>query len=114
MSGHYHTRGFAEFIFGELSDMAIGALSGVLVSFVLRHSRPKYHWWLGAGLGYGIWFASLAFGHLTKIIKDALTFMAVSSSDDAHTPHGLQDGAVMVAGCLLHALDHCLKLGVCD
>ena len=71
--GHYHPRGFGEFVFGELSDIAIGALFGVLVSFVLRHSRPRYHWWLGAALGFGIWFASLAFGNLTKILKDVDT-----------------------------------------
>ena len=71
--GHFHEKGFAEFIFGELSDMAIGAFFGILISFVLRHSRPKYHWWLGAGLGYGIWFSSLAFGNLAKIIKSKQT-----------------------------------------
>lgn len=67
--GHHQAKGFAEFIFGEMGDMAIGAFFGILVSFVLRHSRPRYHWWLGAALGFGIWFFSLAFGNLTKIIK---------------------------------------------
>ncbi|MCL6613888.1 MAG: hypothetical protein K6U03_04615 [Firmicutes bacterium] len=47
----------------------IGAFLGALISLVLRHSRPRYHWWLGAGLGFGIWFASLAFGNLVRIIK---------------------------------------------
>ena len=71
--GHFHVKGFGEIIFGELSDMAIGALFGVLVSIALRHSRPRYHWWLGVALGFGIWFASLAFGNLTKLLKDVDT-----------------------------------------
>lgn len=71
--GHFHAVGLAEQVFGELGDMAIGAFFGILASFVLRHSRPKYHWWLGAGLGFGIWFASLAFGNLVGIIKPDMT-----------------------------------------
>ena len=67
--GHFKMEGLAASVFGELGDMAIGAFLGTLISFVLRHSRPRYHWWLGAGLGFGIWFASLAFGNLAKIIK---------------------------------------------
>ncbi|MGE5551306.1 MAG: hypothetical protein ACM3ZC_12375 [Bacteroidota bacterium] len=68
--GHFHVKGFGEVIFGELSDMAIGALFGILVSFVLRHSRPRYHWWLGAAIGFGIWFVTLAFGNLTKLLSN--------------------------------------------
>lgn len=67
--GQFEVNGPAAMVFAELGDMAIGALFGALASFVLRHSRPRYHWWLGAGMGFGIWFASLAFGFLTKIIK---------------------------------------------
>ncbi|NLG85325.1 MAG: hypothetical protein GX493_12135 [Firmicutes bacterium] len=71
--GHFKMKGLTGFFFGELGDMAIGAFLGALISFVLRHSRPRYHWWLGAGLGFGIWFASLAFGNLAKIIKAGQT-----------------------------------------
>ncbi|MGE5598956.1 MAG: hypothetical protein ACM3XS_06215 [Bacteroidota bacterium] len=71
--GHHRTMGLAEFIFGELGDMAIGAMFGILVSFVLRGSRPRYHWWLGAAFGFGIWFSTLAFSNLTKIVKPEMT-----------------------------------------
>lgn len=71
--GHHQVRGFANAIFGEMGDMAIGALFGVMASFILRYSRPRYHWWLGVALGVGIWFVSLAFGNLAKIIKPGET-----------------------------------------
>jgi len=78
--GHHHRGGFAEAIFGELGDVAIGALLGILLSLVLRHSRPRYHWWLGAGFGFGIWFLTLAGGNLTHIIPqnetDAVSLLA--------------------------------------
>lgn len=71
--GHHTVEGMAELIFGEMADMAIGALFGVLLGFWIRSCRPKYHWWIGLGFGFGIWFASLAFGNLTKIIKPEMT-----------------------------------------
>ncbi|MGE5528292.1 MAG: hypothetical protein ACM3X6_04020 [Patescibacteria group bacterium] len=67
--GHHQVKGFVESLFVEMGDIAIGAMFGILVSFILRHSRPRYHWWLGAGLGFSIWYFSLAFGNLTKIIR---------------------------------------------
>ena len=71
--GHLHLEGFAEWVFAELGDMTIGGLLGIILAFWLIISRPKYHWWIGLGYGVGIWFASLAFGNLVKIIKEEMT-----------------------------------------
>ena len=67
--GRYKAMGIVEMAFSELGDMMLGAFFGVVVCFALRHSRPRYHWWLGVGAGTAIWFFSLAFGHLTKITR---------------------------------------------
>jgi hypothetical protein len=71
--GHYTIEGFMEWIFGEMADMALGALFAIVLGFWLKNSRPKYHWGIGLGFGFGVWFASLAFGNLTKIIKTDMT-----------------------------------------
>jgi hypothetical protein len=71
--GHNKAEGFVDQIFVEFGDMAIGALFGIFLAFWLKASRPKYHWGIGLGSGFGIWFLSLAFGNLTKIIKPEMT-----------------------------------------
>lgn len=71
--GHYHVEGVIEWLFGKIADISIGAIFAIILGFWLRFSRPKYHLWIGLGFGLGIWFASLAFGNLTKIIKDDMT-----------------------------------------
>lgn len=71
--GHHHVKGFSEWVFGEMGDMAIGGIFAVILGFWLRFSRPKYHLWIGLVFGLGIWFVSLAFGNLTKIIKPDMT-----------------------------------------
>jgi hypothetical protein len=71
--GHHRVKGIGEWIFGELGDIAIGALFGVFLGFWLKKSRPRYHWWIGLGYGFGIWFGSLSFGNLTKIIEKSMT-----------------------------------------
>jgi hypothetical protein len=71
--GHYQTEGFVEKMFSELADVAFGAVFAIILGFWLKSSRPKYHWWIGLGYGFGIWFLSLAFGNLTKIIKNNMT-----------------------------------------
>lgn len=71
--GHHRPEGFVDMIFVEFGDMAIGALFGVFLGFWLKACRPKYHWGIGLGAGFGIWFMSLAFGSLTKIIKPEMT-----------------------------------------
>ena len=67
--GHYQAKGLADAVFAELGDMSLGAAFGVAVSFLLLHSRPKFHWWIGLFSGIGIWYFSLAFGNLTRLIK---------------------------------------------
>ena len=71
--GHMKLENFTDRIFGEMTDMAIGAMFGILLGFWLKGSRLKYHWWIGLGYGFGIWSASLAFGNLTKILKKDMT-----------------------------------------
>jgi hypothetical protein len=71
--GHMQTTGFIEGAFAELGDIAFGAAFGIILGLWLKHSRFQYHWWIGLGYGLGIWFASLAFGNLTKIIKPDMT-----------------------------------------
>ena len=71
--GHLHVEGFSEWIFGEMGDLTIGALFGIFLAFWLKASRKKYHWWIGLGYGFGIWFASLAFGNIAKIIENEMT-----------------------------------------
>lgn len=71
--GHFKIEGFSEWIFSILGDMTLGALFGILLGIWLKSSRTEYHWWIGLGYGFGIWFASLAFGNLTKIIEPKLT-----------------------------------------
>lgn len=67
--GHHQVKGFIEALFGEMGDMAMGAIFGVVLGVWLARSHPRYHWWIGLGYGFGIWFISLAFGNLLKIIK---------------------------------------------
>ncbi|MGE5558704.1 MAG: hypothetical protein ACM3WV_08840 [Bacillota bacterium] len=67
--GHFHPMELAGSVFGELGDMTIGALFGVLLGWWLQWSRPKYHWWIGAVFGVAVWFFTLSFGNLTGIIK---------------------------------------------
>lgn len=71
--GHRVPGGFVESIFAELGDMAVGAVFGIILGLWLARNRPKYHWWIGLGFGFGIWFLSLALGNLTKLIKDPET-----------------------------------------
>jgi hypothetical protein len=71
--GEHKTDGFINMIFVEFGDVAIGALFGIFLAFWLKASRPKYHWGIGLGSGFGIWFLSLGFGNLTKIIKPEMT-----------------------------------------
>ena len=71
--GHHETKGITDWIFSEFGDLAIGALFAVILGYWLRASRPRYHWWIGISFGFGIWFASLVFGNLTKIIKTEMT-----------------------------------------
>jgi hypothetical protein len=71
--GHHKPEGLVDMFFVEFGDMAIGALFGIFLAFWLKASRPKYHWGIGLGSGFGIWFLSLAFGNLSKIIKPEMT-----------------------------------------
>lgn len=71
--GHHKPEGFIDMVFVEFGDMVIGALFGVFLVFWLKASRPIYHWGIGLSIGFGIWFMSLAFGNLTKIIKPEMT-----------------------------------------
>lgn len=71
--GHMTTNNIVDFLFGELGDMSIGALFGIILGIWLKISRTKYHWWIGISYGVGIWFLSLAFGNLTKSIKSTMT-----------------------------------------
>ncbi|HEX3043787.1 MAG TPA: hypothetical protein VHY08_03455 [Bacillota bacterium] len=71
--GHHQIRNFGEWVFAAFSDMVLGALFGMLLGFWLKSSRSKYHWWIGGGYGFGIWFASLSLGNLTKVITDTMT-----------------------------------------
>lgn len=71
--GHHKITGVIENIFAEMGDMMIGALFGIILGFWLKHSRPKLHWGIGLGFGFGIWFISLVFGNLTKIIRPGQT-----------------------------------------
>lgn len=67
--GHTATPSFLDFAFAELGDVLIGSFFGIVLGLLLRTSQSKYHWWLGIGFGLSIWFVSLAFGNLAKIIK---------------------------------------------
>jgi hypothetical protein len=67
--GHYPLNGFWNWVFGELGDIVIGALFGIILGLWLRSSRPKYHWWIGLIFGVGMWFMTLAFGNLTQVVK---------------------------------------------
>ena len=71
--GHMKSTGFIEAAFAELGDIAFGAVFGIILGLWLKHSRIQYHWWIGLGYGFGIWFASLSFGILTKIVKSDMT-----------------------------------------
>lgn len=71
--GHMTTEGIIEFLFGEIGDMSIGALFGVILGFWLKISRKKYHLWISLGYGIGIWFFSLFFGNLTKLLNPEMT-----------------------------------------
>lgn len=71
--GHMTTNGIIDFSFGEMGDISIGALFGIILGFWLKISRKKYHWWIGIGYGIGIWFLSLAFGNLIKLINKDMT-----------------------------------------
>lgn len=71
--GHLKVENFSEWIFSALADMTLGALFGIALGFWLKSSRPKYHWWIGLGYGFGLWFITLSFANLTKIIKDTMT-----------------------------------------
>lgn len=70
--GHYQVEGI-EWIFSEIADVVIGAVFGMILGYLLKITHPKYHWWLGLGYGCGIWFFTLAFGNLTKIIPAEMT-----------------------------------------
>lgn len=71
--GHMQSTSFIEVVFAELGDIAFGAAFGIILGLWLKHSRFQYHWWIGLGYGFGIWFASLSFGILTKIVKSNMT-----------------------------------------
>ncbi|MCL6591443.1 MAG: hypothetical protein K6U80_16015 [Firmicutes bacterium] len=71
--GHYQQKGFADMIFVEFGDIAIGAFFGFILGFWLRASRLKYHWGIGLSAGFGIWFLTMSFGNLTRIIKPEMT-----------------------------------------
>jgi hypothetical protein len=71
--GHHAAKGMAEMIFAEMGDIAIGAGLGIILGLWLKNAHPKYHWWIGLGYGIGIWFLTLVFGNLTKIIKPEMT-----------------------------------------
>lgn len=45
--GHITTNGIIDFLFGEMGDISIGALFGIILGFWLKNSRTKYHWWIG-------------------------------------------------------------------
>lgn len=71
--GHHEVSGFWNRLFGELGDVAIGALFAIILALWLKYSHPRLHLWIGLGYGFGLWFASLAFGNLTKLIEDDMT-----------------------------------------
>ncbi|MGE5605339.1 MAG: hypothetical protein ACM3YE_06575 [Bacteroidota bacterium] len=71
--GHLKVENFSEWIFSAFADMTLGALFGIVLGFWLKSSRPKYHWWIGLGYGFGIWFITLSFANLTKIIEKTMT-----------------------------------------
>lgn len=70
--GHYRVEGI-EWIFSEIADVVIGAVFGIILGYLLKITQPKLHWWLGLGYGCAIWFFTLAFGNLTKIIPAEMT-----------------------------------------
>jgi len=71
--GHHKPEGFIDMVFVEFGDMVIGALFGIFLIFWLKASRPRYHWGIGLGFGFVVWFFTLVFGNLTKIIKPEMT-----------------------------------------
>lgn len=71
--GHHKVEGLSEWIFSEIGDLVLGALFAIILGFWLKNSRAKYHWWIGLGYGFGVWFASLVLGNLTKILERNMT-----------------------------------------
>lgn len=71
--GHSSVSKTSDYLFALLGDLTLGAFFGFVLSLLLRRSRPRYHYWLGLGASLGIWFGSLAFGNLTKILKASET-----------------------------------------
>jgi hypothetical protein len=71
--GHLELENFAEKAFAQLGDMVIGGLLGIVLAIWLKMSRSRYHWWIALGYGTGIWFSSLSFGNLAKIIQEEMT-----------------------------------------
>ena len=67
--GCHHTIGIVEAAFSVIGDMTIGAVFGIILGHWLKCSRPHFHWWIGFGYGFIIWFASLTFGNLLKTIE---------------------------------------------
>lgn len=67
--GHSRVSGIVDYLFAILGDLILGAFFGFVLSLLLRRVRPRYHYWLGIGASLGIWYGSLAFGNLTKILK---------------------------------------------
>jgi hypothetical protein len=41
--GHHHVNGMIESFFGEMGDMAMGAIFGVVLGVWLARSHPRYH-----------------------------------------------------------------------
>lgn len=71
--GHHKVENISEYIFSEMGDIVIGGIFGVILGIWLYFSHTKYYYLIGLGYGLGIWFSSLAFGNLTKIIRDPMT-----------------------------------------
>lgn len=71
--GHRGQMNFIDSVFAGMGDIALGAIFGIVLAFWLLKSRPQYHWWIGLGYGFGLWFISLVFGNLLKIIEKSQT-----------------------------------------
>lgn len=67
--GHPQAQNFLDVVFAEIGDLVIGSMFGIILAWWLCQSRSRYHWWIGAGYGVGIWFFSLMVGNVLRIIK---------------------------------------------
>lgn len=67
--GHTTVKGFADIAFSILGDSILGAAFGFLTAAILRRTPLRLHYWLGLGTGLILWFGSLAFGNIAKILK---------------------------------------------